>query len=153
MVWRESSNHITPGHLLKGAASARAHDFCKGMYPINRPRVLDRRAHRCGLPGKLIGNREGRCPNIQGAFPFAYGVKVPQSFWASKVHIQDGGEDAFVIVIVPLDGEPPFMHGWGRTVFDRDWQRVDRPRQRRPQIVNNTQGIHRFVLGLFGASG
>jgi hypothetical protein len=31
--------------------------------------------------------------------------------WASKVNIQHGGEDAFVVVLVPLNGETPFVHG------------------------------------------
>src|SRR5688500_14646238 len=111
MLWRKISNNLTRGHHLKRPAPTCAHDFCKGVDPIYRPRVLDRRPSRCGLPRKLIGNRESPCPNVQIALSLTYGVEVPQGFRAPKVYVQDGSEDSHVIVLVPLDSETPLMHG------------------------------------------
>src|SRR6266446_4828371 len=109
MFRREFSNDVTLTHHLNGLASACTHDFSIGIDRANRPLILNGRSGRCGRPRSLIGSRDGLCPNSQAALSLANGVKVPQSFWAPIEHVQDSGENALVIVLVPLDGKPPFV--------------------------------------------
>src|SRR5882672_1709288 len=101
MRWRERPKGFFATHHLKGLESACAYDLFVEGHPFNRPRVLDGRTLRCGRPRALVGNAEGRCPNTQAAFSLASCVKVPQGLWASEVNIQDRGEDALVVVLVP----------------------------------------------------
>src|ERR1700726_4781180 len=143
MFWRELPNDdVTLTHHLDGPAPACAHDFSIGIDRAYRPLILNGRSGRCGRPRRLIGSRDGLCPNSQAALLLANGVEVPQSFWAPIEDIQDGGKNALVIILVPADGKPPFVKRRGRTLLDVDWQGIDGPWQHGPQIVNKTQWVH-----------